>query len=65
MTSATAPSLALVTSSLGHPDACKLADQLDGELANVYGGPNTGRATALPADLAAPTAWPVPYRLPR
>lgn len=54
MTSATASSLTLVTSSLGHPDACALVDQLDGELASIYGGPNTGRDTAVPADLAPP-----------
>ena len=37
-----------------HPDARKLADQLDGELASIYGGPTTGRGTAVPADLAPP-----------
>ncbi|MGH3837038.1 MAG: hypothetical protein ACRDSF_15270 [Pseudonocardiaceae bacterium] len=54
MTSATARSLTLVASSLDHPDARTLAGQLDGELASIYGGPTTGRDTALPADLAPP-----------
>ncbi|MGH3694950.1 MAG: hypothetical protein ACRDRX_13350 [Pseudonocardiaceae bacterium] len=54
MTSATAPSLTLVTSSPDHPNARTLAGQLDGELANIYGGPHTGRDTAVPTDLAAP-----------
>lgn len=48
MTSAAAPSPTLVLSSLDHPEARKLADQLDCELANVYGGPTTGRDTAMP-----------------
>jgi hypothetical protein len=48
------PSLALGFSSLDHPDARTLADQLDGELANIYGGPTTGRDTAVLADLTAP-----------
>lgn len=37
-----------------HPDARTLAGQLDGGLAGIYGGPTTGRDTAVPADLAAP-----------
>ncbi|HWR46585.1 MAG TPA: hypothetical protein VN327_03035, partial [Pseudonocardiaceae bacterium] len=54
MISATAPALTLVLSSLDHPDARTLADQLDGELASIYGGPTTGRDTALPVDFAPP-----------
>jgi GNAT superfamily N-acetyltransferase len=54
MTSATTPSLTLVHSFLDHPDARKLADQLDGELASIYGGPNTGRDTAVPPNLTPP-----------
>ncbi len=35
MTNATSPALTLVTASFDHPDARKLADQLDGELAGI------------------------------
>jgi hypothetical protein len=31
------PSRTVVSSSLDHPDARNLADQLDGELASIYG----------------------------
>ncbi len=52
MISAIAPSLPLVLSSLDYPDARTLADQLDGELASIYGGPTTGRDIALSVDFA-------------
>lgn len=42
--------MTLVTSPLDHPDARKLADQLDGELANIYGG---GRAVMTNSEQAA------------
>jgi hypothetical protein len=43
MTSAAVSSRTLVPSSLDHPDARNLGDQLDGELASIYGGLTTGR----------------------
>jgi hypothetical protein len=35
--------LTLIVSFLDHPDARNLADQLDGELASIYGGLTIGR----------------------